>query len=47
MHELKLHTSYCNSFGISIADVRATEEHQGTHILPVPRPSPTTNTVST
>ncbi|KAH7000267.1 Phosphomethylpyrimidine kinase-domain-containing protein [Ilyonectria destructans] len=28
MHELKLHTSYCNSFGISIADVRATEEHQ-------------------
>lgn len=46
MHELKLHTSYCNSFGISIADVRATEEHQGTHILPpipAPRPSPTTS----
>lgn len=29
MHELKLHTTYCKSFGIPIAEMRATEEKQG------------------
>lgn len=29
MHELKLHTTYCESFGISIAEIQATEEKQG------------------
>ncbi|RSL75073.1 hypothetical protein CEP51_011207 [Fusarium floridanum] len=28
MHELKLHTSYCESFGISLAEIQATEEKQ-------------------
>ncbi|KAF4471420.1 hydroxymethylpyrimidine phosphomethylpyrimidine kinase 2 [Fusarium albosuccineum] len=28
MHELKLHTSYCESFGISVAEIHATEEKQ-------------------
>ncbi|GJN71684.1 hypothetical protein PLICBS_005752 [Purpureocillium lilacinum] len=28
MHELKLHISYCESFGISVAEMRATEEKQ-------------------
>ncbi|EEU39103.1 uncharacterized protein NECHADRAFT_94485 [Fusarium vanettenii 77-13-4] len=28
MHELKLHTTYCESFGISIAEIQATEEKQ-------------------
>ncbi|CAM1510002.1 Fc.00g003370.m01.CDS01 [Cosmosporella sp. VM-42] len=28
MHELKLHTSYCESFNVSLADIQATEEHQ-------------------
>ena len=37
MHELKLHTSYCESFNVSLADIHATEEHQGTNPLtPVP-----------
>jgi thiaminase len=29
MHELKLHTSYCESFGISLDEMRATPEKQG------------------
>jgi hydroxymethylpyrimidine/phosphomethylpyrimidine kinase len=29
MHELKLHTSYCESFGVSIEQIRATPEKQG------------------
>ncbi|KAJ3525401.1 hypothetical protein NM208_g11657 [Fusarium decemcellulare] len=33
MHELKLHTSYCESFGISVAEIRATEEKQGKYPL--------------
>lgn len=28
MHELKLHTSYCESFGVSIEQIRATPEKQ-------------------
>ncbi|KAM6515215.1 trifunctional hydroxymethylpyrimidine kinase/phosphomethylpyrimidine kinase/thiaminase [Fusarium solani] len=28
MHELKLHTTYCESFGISVAEIQATEEKQ-------------------
>ncbi|KAF7543062.1 hypothetical protein G7046_g10068 [Stylonectria norvegica] len=28
MHELKLHTSYCETFNVSLADIHATEEHQ-------------------
>ncbi|UNI17253.1 trifunctional hydroxymethylpyrimidine kinase/phosphomethylpyrimidine kinase/thiaminase, variant 2 [Purpureocillium takamizusanense] len=28
MHELKLHISYCESFGISVAEMRSTEEKQ-------------------
>jgi len=29
MHELKLHTSYCESFGVSLEQIRATPEKQG------------------
>ncbi|KAM5353923.1 hypothetical protein ACJ41O_000573 [Fusarium nematophilum] len=28
MHELKLHTTYCQSFGVSLAEIHATEEKQ-------------------
>lgn len=32
MHELKLHTSYCESFGVSLEEIRATPEKQGTPV---------------
>lgn len=41
MHELKLHTTYCESFGISVAEIQATEEKQGKPTSPLPVPSAT------
>ena len=29
MTETKLHVKYCESFNISLAEMQATEEHQG------------------
>jgi hypothetical protein len=34
MHETQLHLNYCQSFNISLPEILATEEHQGTHPPP-------------
>lgn len=34
MHETQLHIGYCETFGISLAEMQATDEHQGkSHVL--------------